>query len=66
MIDPLWLSTTDNVLHWPAIASFKASWQETFGGEKSLRQEVKHVATHEAFVKTLIPATGNRLIVMAN
>ena len=30
---PIMAKTTDGEVHWPAIASFKASWQETFGGK---------------------------------
>ena len=30
---PVVARTSDNVLHWPVIDDFKASWQETFGGK---------------------------------
>ena len=30
---PIMAKTTDGEVHWPAISSFKASWQETFGGK---------------------------------
>ena len=42
---PIMAKTTDGEVHWPAIASFKASWQETFGG-KARATKARHVETH--------------------